>query len=107
MVLKLIEREIEEFQHERNVFLENIKTVAKKYGLECYLTGSRAKGEHLPSSDMDVLVVIPQSLWKLRWKIYDEMKRACKDNAFVEIHIMNEKTFDEMKKLYGKLIPLG
>ena len=30
------------------------------------------------------------------------MKRACKDNAFVEIHIMNEKTFDEMKNIETK-----
>ncbi len=66
MVLKLIENEIEVFARKKHVFLENLKRIAKKYRISLYLFGSRARNENLPSSDMDILVVIPQNLWKLR-----------------------------------------
>jgi len=55
---------------------------------------------------LDILLVIPKNLWKERWKIYDEVKRACEDNIFVEIHIVSEENFEEMKSIYEKVVEL-
>ncbi len=107
MVLRLIKEEIERFRERKEIYVENIKKIARKYNLKCYLFGSRARGESTPSSDMDILVILPEKLWGLRWKIYDEMRKACEDNAFVEIHVIHEEVFKETKRLYGKLVQIN
>ncbi len=105
-VLDIVKEEREKFEKNLNTYLKNIKRVCHKHGLRCYLFGSRVRGSSLPSSDLDVLVVIPAKMWDKRWKLYDELRKACEDNPFVEIHIIRERDFEEMRKLYEPLQPL-
>ena len=106
MVLEFIREEKEKFEKNKEKYLESISKVARKYGIKAYVFGSRIKNQSISSSDLDILLVIPKNLWKERWKIYDEVKRACEDNIFVEIHIVSEEVFEEMKNIYGKLVKL-
>ncbi len=106
MVLKLIEEALKEFEEKKEMFLKGIKKVSEEYGVRCYLFGSRVKGTELRSSDLDVLVVIPSDKWNKKWEIYEKMKKACNDNPFVEIHIISEDAFEELRKLYEPLVPL-
>jgi len=106
MVLELIKEEKEKFEKNKEKYLDSIREVTKKYGIRAYMFGSRIKNQNISSSDLDILLVIPKNLWKERWKIYDEVKRACEDNIFVEIHIVSEDVFEDMRKIYGKLVEI-
>ena len=106
MVLKSIKEEIEEFKSKKEKFLENICSIAKRKNIKIFIFGSRVKNEYIESSDLDLLAVIPNELWKEKWKIYDELKKACNYNSFFEIHIIKEETFEEIKDIYNKLIQL-
>lgn len=106
MVLELIKEEKEKFEKKKEKYLDSIREIAKKYGIRAYIFGSRIKNQSISSSDLDILLVIPKNLWKERWKIYDEVKRACEDNIFVEIHIVSEEYFEDNKNIYGKLMEL-
>ena len=49
-----------------NRYLELLRDLAERYGGQAYLFGSRVTGEALPSSDVDVLIVVPDHVDGLR-----------------------------------------
>jgi len=83
----------------KDKYIENIKKIAKKYNLKLYLTGSRARGDYLESSDMDIVVVVPDNLWKNWLKILCELKDSVNRNIFFEFHIYKKSDLEDKRFL--------
>lgn len=68
------------------------------------LFGSRARGDALPDSDYDVLVVLDRLLPGERHGILVDLYRAVRQHdAVVEPHVMSEERFEETKEVIGGL----
>lgn len=61
--------------------------LAERHGGRAYLYGSRARGDALPSSDVDVLIVVPNNVDRL--KVLHQARRLV-PNTLVEINVLNE-----------------
>ena len=86
--------------------LENLIRVGKKYDLELFLVGSRARGDHVKGSDIDILVFIPDELWSELGRIRLELKRAVNFCEMFEFHVY-KKSWREIKEIfYQEAIPL-
>ncbi len=90
---------------ERNLdrYLELLKRLAEEYGGRAYLFGSRLSGEALPSSDVDVLIEVPDTVDRL--EVLHRARRLV-PNTLVEIHVLNESDAREFKRLVKQLKPL-
>ena len=68
------------------------------------LFGSRARGDALPDSDYDVLVVLDKLVPGERHGILVDLYRAVRQrDAVVEPHVMSQERFEETKKVIGGL----
>jgi hypothetical protein len=68
------------------------------------LFGSRVRGDALPDSDYDVLVVFEELAPKEWHRITLDLYRACRESgAAVEPHPMSELEFEETKSVIGGL----
>lgn len=77
-------------------YLNILKELVGRYGGKLYLFGSRVKGNALVSSDLDVLLEIPDGVDRL--KVLHEVRRAI-PNSMVEIHVLNESDAQIFRKL--------
>ncbi len=101
--LDYLRRRRRDLEENLSRYLALLREPARKYGGEAYLFGSRARGEALPSSDVDVLIVVPDNVDRL--KVLHEARRLV-PNTMVEIHVLNQSDANLFKKLAGKLKPL-
>lgn len=68
------------------------------------LFGSRARGDALPDSDYDVLVLLNKLVPGERHGILVDLYRAVRQSdAMVEPHVMSEERFEETKGVIGGL----
>ena len=68
-----------------------------------YLFGSRARGNHEPDSDLDLLIVVPDPVGDRRQR-QSEMQHALVGNRpIVEPWIMGRLEFEETKNVVGGL----
>lgn len=101
--LEFLERRRRDLEENLGNYLELLRDLARRHGGRAYLFGSRIKGEALPSSDVDVLIVVPDSVDRLR--VLHEARRLV-PNTLVEIHILNESEAEDFVKLVKSLKPL-
>ena len=86
-----------------NRYLALLRDLARRYGGQAYLFGSRVTGNALPSSDVDVLIVVPDHVDRL--KVLHEARKLV-PNTLIEIHVLNQSDAEEFKKLIGRLKPI-
>ena len=98
-----LRRRRRDLEENLNRYLELLREPAERYGGRAYLFGSRVTGEALPSSDVDVLIVVPDHVDGLR--VLHEARRLV-PNTLVEIHVLNQSDAKEFMKLVKKLRPL-
>ena len=84
-------------------YLKLLRELAERYRGEAYIFGSRLKGEALPSSDIDILIVVPNNVDRL--KVLHEARRLA-PNTLIEIHILNEDDAKIFMKLVKDLKPI-
>ena len=86
-------RYIRDLQENLHKYLNILKELAQQYGGKAYIFGSRARGNALPSSGVDIPIVIPDNVDRL--KVLHEARKKIR-NPLIDIHVLNEsdaKTF--------------
>ncbi len=68
-----------------------------------YLFGSRARGDHEPDSDLDLLVVVPDPVGDRRLRESELRHALVGSRPIVEPWIMGRQTFEEEKNVVGGL----
>jgi len=81
-------------------YLEALRSLAESLGGRAYLYGSRVRGDALPSSDVDVLIEVPDNVDRL--EVLHRARRLV-PNPLVEIHVLNKSDADLFKKLVARL----
>jgi predicted nucleotidyltransferase len=68
-----------------------------------YLFGSRARGDHGPDSDLDLLVVVPDPVGDIRQRERELRDALVGNRPIVEPWIMGRLEFEETKNVVGGL----
>jgi len=68
-----------------------------------YLFGSRARGDHEPDSDLDLLVVVPDPVGDPRQRQIELRDALVGSRPIVEPWIMGQQEFQETKNVVGGL----
>ena len=101
--LEIIKRENEDFEKNKEKYLETIKEIGKKHEAEVYLFGSYIKNEALAGSDVDILIIIPKKFDRL--EVLLELRKRIRNRKF-EFHVIYEdekETFLNLIKEFKKL----
>ena len=101
--LELRRRYRRDLEENLDRYLEALRRLAESVGGRVYLFGSRARGDALPSSDVDVLIEVPDNVDRL--EVLHRARRLV-PNPLVEIHVLNESEAKIFKRLVDKLKPL-
>ncbi len=84
-------------------YLKALRILAERHGGRAYLYGSRARGDALPSSDVDVLIVVPNNVDRL--KVLHQARRLV-PNTLVEINVLNEDEAEIFMRLVKTVKPI-
>jgi len=85
--LDYLEKREKDFQMRKKEYFEEIAQIAKRFGGKAYVFGSYIKGESLPGSDVDVLVIVPNNVDRLQ--VLYELREKIR-NRKLEFHVLNE-----------------
>lgn len=102
-VFRVLGKRRRDLEENLDKYLKLLQDLARKYNGRAYLFGSRIKGEALPSSDVDVLLVIPDNVDRLQ--VLHKARRLV-PNTLIEIHVLNENDVEVFAKLVKELKPI-
>ncbi|MDI9646712.1 MAG: nucleotidyltransferase domain-containing protein [Archaeoglobales archaeon] len=85
---------------------ESIKKKAEKLFGDCevFIVGNFARGEHRLNSDLDLLIVSTKIPSKLNFEDYCKFVKTLTEDDRINIHLLNRKRFEEMKRFYEPMI---
>ena len=101
--LEVLEKRRKDLEKNMNRYLKLLRELARRYGGRAYIFGSRLKGEALPSSDVDILIVIPDQVNRLQ--VLHGARRLA-PNTLIEIHVINENDAKIFIKLVKEFKPI-
>ncbi len=101
--IEALRRRREDLDKNLEMYLSRLSALARKYGGRAYIFGSRVRGDALPSSDVDVLIVVPDGVDRL--EVLHEARRLV-PNTLVDIHVLNEGDAAAFMKMIKELKPL-
>jgi predicted nucleotidyltransferase len=87
---------IDDLEKNLGKYLKVIKSVAQRYGGKTYIFGSYMKGRYIATSDIDILVEVPDNVDRLQ--VLHEIRRLV-PNPRIEIHVLNRSDAEEFKKI--------
>ncbi len=99
----IIEGMNKDFLAKKHEYLSKIKKITEKYNAKAYIFGSYAKGKALAGSDVDVLVILPPEVDRL--KVLNELSREIKNRKF-EFHVLNKKEGEYFLKIIGEYMEI-
>lgn len=94
--LEHLRRRRRDLEENAGRYLGLLKGLAERYGGRLYVFGSRLRGDALASSDLDVLLEVPDGVDRL--EVLHEARRLV-PNSMVEIHVLNESDAQLFKRL--------
>lgn len=99
----IIEEMDRDFHARKHEYLSKIKKIAEKYNARAYIFGSHARGKALAGSDVDVLIILPPEVDRL--KVLNELSRELKNRKF-EFHVLNKKEGEYFLKIIGEYVEI-
>ncbi len=101
--MKILEEMNKDFEKNKEKYFRKIREIAEKYNGKAYIFGSYLRGESLAGSDVDVLVVVPENVDRL--KVLFELRKEIKNRKF-EFHVLNKKEGKLFLKLIGEYMEI-
>ena len=101
--LDLLWRRRRDLEENLEKYLRLLRDLAEKHGGKAYLFGSRLRGDALPSSDVDILIVVPDNVDRLQ--VLHEARKLV-SNTLIQIHVLNEKDAQLFIKIIKNIKPI-
>ena len=86
--LDYLDKRERDFEKNKKRYFKKISEIAEKHGGKAYIFGSYVKGESLPGSDIDILVIIPKEANRI--KVLNELRMEIPNTKF-EFHVLHEE----------------
>jgi len=103
-LFKEIKKINEDFEKNKEKYLENLKKLARELNFRVFLFGSfLEKEKFVGGSDVDVLIVVQELTKEKRYKLLRKLKEIVNENPRFEFHIIDEKEFELRKRFIKKI----
>jgi len=100
VILKISQLILKSYEKEAiDAFLERLRNSYSQNILQAVLFGSKARGDSLPDSDIDILLISNQEDWRFRHRIIDIASDASLDyDVLISPRIIAQNRWEQMQR---------